>query len=195
MVALPLSGTTQGLLANPSGRKQLLFPGRATSVGPQLSQEAFDALGPGGQNIYLRGLFLRQNFGSPLHARCTNLLRKLGDAYDQALRSVDVLVMPTTLQPPCKIELAGGKTLGPLNMLSRTIGATYNTATFNSTGHPGLSLPVGFVPAREDAGVWLPTGMQIVGSKFGDLEVLKVAGSWEQNFNWKELKYGPGGTC
>ena len=77
-------------------------------------------------------------------------------------------------------------------MLSRTIGATYNTATFNSTGHPGLNLPVGFVPAREDANVWLPTGMQIVGRKFRDLEVLKVAGSWEQNFNWKELKYGPG---
>ncbi|KAG9241951.1 amidase signature domain-containing protein [Calycina marina] len=192
MVALPLSGTTQGLLANPSGRKQLLFPTRAKSVGTSLSQSAFEALGPGGQNIYLRGLFLRQHFGAPLHARCTNLLRKLSDSYDAALHEVDVLVMPTTLNPPCKILEAGGKTLGPLKMLGRTIGATANTATFNSTGHPGLSLPVGWVPAKEDAKVWLPTGMQIVGRKFGDLEVLKVAASWEGAYKWKELKYGEG---
>ncbi|TVY47436.1 Amidase [Lachnellula occidentalis] len=192
MVALPMSGTTQGLLANPAGRKQLLFPERATKVGAQLSQEAFDALGPGGQNIYLRGLFLQQRFGSPLHARCTNLLRKLSDSYDAALREVDVLVMPTIIMPPVKICEEGGRTLGVLKMLSRTIGATYNTATFNSSGHPGLSLPVGFVPAQGDSEVWLPTGLQIVGGKFEDLEVLKIAGSWEQRNDWKGLKYGAG---
>jgi amidase len=190
MVALPMSGTSQGLLANPSGRRQLLFPDRSTSVGHQLSQEAFDALGPGGQNIYLRGLFLKQNFGAPLHARTTNLLRKLSDEYEHAFRDVDVLVMPTVIIPPPKIEVKGGRTLGVLGMLKRTIGHTYNTSPFNSTGHPGLSLPVGFVPAREDKDVWLPTGLQIVGRKFADLEILKIAGSWEQKFNWKDLKYG-----
>ena len=192
MVALPMAGTTQGLLANPAGRKQLLFPERATQVGAQLSQEAFDALGPGGQNIYLRGLFLQQRFGSPLHARCTNLLRKLSDAYDAVLRDVDVLVMPTIIVPPVKICEDGGRTLGVLKMLSRTIGATYNTATFNSSGHPALSLPVGFVPAQGDREVWVPTGLQIVGRKFEDLEVLKVAASWEQRNDWKGLRYGGG---
>jgi amidase len=180
MVALPMAGTTQGLLSNPAGRKQLLFPDRADLVGSQLSQEAFDALGPGGQNIYLRGLFLQERFGSSLHGRCTNLLRKLNDEYELAFREIDVLVMPTIVFPPVKIEESGGKTLGPLKMLSRTIGATYNTATFNSTGHPALSLPVGFVPARDDKDVWLPTGLQIVGRKFEDLTCLKVACSWEE---------------
>jgi len=190
MVALPMAGTTQGLLSNPAGRKQLLYPDRCELVGSQLSQEAFDALGPGGQNIYLRGLFLQEKFGSPLHARCTNLLRKLSDEYEAALKEVDVLVMPTIVFPPVKIEEGGGKSLGPLKMLSRTIGATYNTATFNSTGHPGLSLPVGFVPARDDGNVWLPTGLQIVGRKWEDLTCLKVAGSWEGRNDWKGLKYG-----
>lgn len=190
MVALPMAGTTQGLLANPAGRKQLLFPERPTQVGKVLSQEAFDALGPGGQNIYLRGLFLQERFGAPLHARCTNLLRKLNDEYDRALREVDALVMPTIIFPPVKICPEGGRTLGPLPMLSRTIGATYNTATFNSSGHPGLSLPVGFVPAKDDGRVWLPTGLQIVGRKFEDLMCLKVAASWEEKNDWKEMKYG-----
>ncbi|KAE8446989.1 hypothetical protein EG329_011471 [Mollisiaceae sp. DMI_Dod_QoI] len=192
MVSLPMAGTTQGLLANPTGRRQLLFPDRAEKIGARLSQEAFDAMGPGGQNVYLRGLFLQQRFGSPLHARCTNLLRKLNDEYERAFRDVDVLVMPTIIFPPTKIEEKGGRTLGPLKMLSRTIGATYNTATFDSTGHPALSLPVGFVPARDDREVWLPTGLQVVGRKWEDLMCLKVAASWEGANDWKKMKYGGG---
>ncbi|KAL3427915.1 amidase, partial [Phlyctema vagabunda] len=194
MVALPMAGTTQGLLASPTGRKQLLFGERSARVGgPQLSQAAFDALGPGGQNIYLRGLFLSQRYGAPLHARCTNLLRKLSDAYDAALAGVDVLVTPTIVYPAGKIVAEGnpGKKLGVLKMLSRTVGATYNTATFNSTGHPGLNLPVGFVPAADDetGQVWLPTGLQIVGRKFEDLTCLKVAASWEKDNDWKTLRF------
>lgn len=125
-----------------------------------------------------------------MHARCGNLLRKLSDAYDQALSEVDVLVMPTIVFPPSKIRLEGNasKEMGVLKMLSRTIGATYNTATFNSTGHPGLNLPVGFVPARDDESVQLPTGLQIVGKKFQDLTCLKVGGSWEASYDWKVFK-------
>ncbi|KAF4636357.1 hypothetical protein G7Y89_g1721 [Cudoniella acicularis] len=189
MVALPIAGTAQGLLANPAGRKQHLFPERSTQVGKELSQAAFDALGPGGQNIYLRGLFLQKIFGAPLHARCTNLLRKLNDEYERVFRDIDVLVMPTIIFPPVKICEEGGRTLGPLPMLSRTIGATYNTATFNSSGHPGLSLLVVFVPAKDDRKAFLPTGLQIVGRKFKDLTCLKVAASWEKSNDWKTLKY------
>ena len=82
--------------------------------------------------------------------------------------------------------------MGLLKMLSRTIGATYNTATFNSTGHPVLSLPVGFVPALEDQNVWLSTGLQIVGNRFEDFKVLKIAASWERTNEWKGLKYSSG---
>lgn len=98
--------------------------------------------------------------------------------------------MPTCICPPGKIESEGGKSLGPLKMLSRTIGIPYNTAPFSSSGHPALNLPVGFVPAKDDKNVWLPTGLQIVGRKFEDLTVLKVAGSWEKTNDWKTIRYG-----
>ena len=127
MVGMSMGCMTQNLLSNPSGRKQLLFSDRAALVGT-LFQEAFDALGLGGQNVYLCGLFLQERFGSPLHARGTNLRRTLSDEYDQALKDADVLVMATCIFPPGKIEKEGGKTLGPLKMQSRTIGIPYNTA-------------------------------------------------------------------
>jgi amidase len=98
--------------------------------------------------------------------------------------------MPTCIFPPGKIEPEGGKSLGPLKMLSRTIGIPYNTAPFSSSGHPALNLPVGFVPAQDGGNVWLPTGLQIVGRKFEDLTVLKVAGAWEKAYNWKSMRYG-----
>ena len=181
----PISGTQEGLLGAPHGRKQLLFPERAEKMGPQLSQRAFDALGPGGQNIYLRGLFLRDNYGPGLHARCTNLVRKLTEAYDTTFLDCDVLVMPTIVFPPVKLRTPGTY-LGPLQALSRATSMTKNTASFNLTGHPALSLPVGFVPAQDNAAVKLPTGLQIVGTKFEDLLCLKVAAAWEKAYDWKK---------
>jgi len=55
------------------------------------------------------------------------------------------------------------------------------------TGHPALSLPVGFAPAREDPNVRLPVGMQIIGRKHSDIDCLKVAAAWEKAFDWKTL--------
>jgi amidase len=189
MVGMSMGCMTQNLLSNPSGRKQLLFSDRAALVGT-LSQEAFDALGFGGQNVYLRELFLQERFGSPLHARCTNLRRKLSDEYDRTLKDVDVPVMSTCIFPPRKIEKEGGKSLRPLKMPRRTIGIPYNTAPFSSSDHPALTLPASFVPAKDDKSVWLPTGLRIVGRKFADLTVLKVAGCWEKANDWKAMKYG-----
>lgn len=188
MVSLPQAAVHNGLLANAPGRKQLAFPNRCTQIGSKLSQQAFEALGPGGQNIYLRGLFLQQKFGSPLSARCTNLLRKLNDAYDAALAEFDVIVMPTITFLPCKLrtenQLLGAKEeMQPLEMLSRTVGVTANTAGFNATGHPALSLPVGFV--ANDEGVKLPVGLQIVGRKWRDVDCLRVAAAWEAAGDWK----------
>jgi amidase len=77
MCGLPLAGMRQGLLADATGRKQLYLTPRTILAGKQLSQAAFDSLGPGGQNIYLRGLFLEEKYGPSLQSHCYNLLRKV----------------------------------------------------------------------------------------------------------------------
>ena len=45
---------------------------------------------------------------------------------------------------------------------------TFNTAPFNVTGHPALSINAGFSDG-------LPVGMMIVGRKFDEATVLNVA--------------------
>ncbi|KAK5133297.1 hypothetical protein LTR08_008031 [Meristemomyces frigidus] len=187
MLSLPIAGGKQGLLSDLTGRKQLFLTDRVrASPRRQLSQAAFDALGPGGQNLWLRHLYLSEKYGPELHAKCANLLRKISDDYDRALDSVDVLVMPTLPSPPCKL-FEHPAAHGPLERLGRNVGLVGNTAPFNSTGHPALTIPVGFVPALDDAAVKLPAGLQIVGRKFGDGECLRVGAAWEAAFDWKTL--------
>ena len=95
--------------------------------------------------------------------------------------------MPTLPSPPCKL-FDHPSEHGPLERLSRNVGLVGNTAPFNSTGHPALSIPVGLVPAREDEAVKLPAGLQIVGRKFADGECLKVGAVWERAFDWKTFE-------
>ena len=77
MCALPIAGSRQGLLADMTGRKQLYMTDRVEKAGRQMSQAAFDAFGAGGQNVYLRSLYLEKKYGPVLHARAANLMRKL----------------------------------------------------------------------------------------------------------------------
>lgn len=53
-----------------------------------------------------------------------------------------------------------------------------NTAPFNATGHPALSVNAGLSEG-------LPCGMMIVGRMFDDLTVLQVARAVEKTFEEK----------
>ncbi|KAK7890517.1 hypothetical protein LTR67_007725 [Exophiala xenobiotica] len=184
MCTLPAFALTQGLVLNSSGRKELAMTGPAALGNGRLSQSSFDVLNTAGQNLYLRGLFLQETYGAALVSRCTNLLRKLSDDYDVALRHFDVLVMPTTPLPLRRIF--GSRSEGSIfERLTRTIGITANTAPFNASGHPALSIPVGFSPALDDPSIRLPVGLQLVGRKFEDALLLKGAASWEDHYNWR----------
>lgn len=92
--------------------------------------------------------------------------------------------MPTlpTLAPRLNTEK-----LGPLARLSRTLGCTLNTAPYNFSGHPALSLPVGFSSPVDDTAVKLPVGMQVVGRQYEDLPCLQLAAVWEKANNWKDI--------
>lgn len=110
-------------------------------------------------------------------------LTGLKDNYDLALSEVDVLVMPTLPCPPCKL-FEDPAAIGPIERLSRNVGLVGNTAPFNSTGHPALTVPVGFVPAQEDPAIKLPAGLQLVAKKFHEIDCFKVGAAWEKSVDW-----------
>jgi amidase len=58
--------------------------------------------------------------------------------------------------------------------LERAHGKALNTAPMDITGHPAISVPAGLVNG-------LPVGMMIVGKRFDDATVLKVADAFESH--------------
>ncbi|KAH8887190.1 amidase signature enzyme [Thozetella sp. PMI_491] len=186
MSSIALPAGRQALLGGMEGRKQLYMTDRLALVGPRLTQQQFDSLGPGAANLYLNHLWFSEKYGPAHQGKCMNLQKFISDAYDNALKEFDILAMPTLPHPAPKLPQNGYEE-GMLKFTMRTTGMIANTSPFDNSGHPALSIPAGFVSAREDANVRLPAGMQLVGRKYADVDCLKVAAAWEKAYDWKTL--------
>jgi amidase len=57
-------------------------------------------------------------------------------------------------------------------LLARALGKAFNTAPMDLTGHPAISVPAGLVDG-------LPVGMMLVGKRFDDATVLRLADAFE----------------
>ncbi|TNM41909.1 amidase [Nocardioides albidus] len=121
------------------------------------------------QMTMLAGRHARDNGHGRHYAMARNLERQLTAAYDEALRHHDVLVMPTT---PMRATPLPEPDAGVLEVLARGTEMLTNTAPFDITGHPACSVPAGLVGG-------LPVGMMIVGRRFDDATVLRVAHAFE----------------
>lgn len=53
-----------------------------------------------------------------------------------------------------------------------------DTPAHNLTGHPAIS-----IPAAEVAG--LPSGVMLVGRRFADQDLLRIAATWERTVGWR----------
>ena len=84
---------------------------------------------------------------------------------------VDVLVTPTTMAPPGRIDAALGNAPDEFGMIR-------NTLPFNAYGLPTISVPCGFTRAG------LPIGLQITGPRLGEARVLALAHAFEQATDW-----------
>jgi aspartyl-tRNA(Asn)/glutamyl-tRNA(Gln) amidotransferase subunit A len=84
---------------------------------------------------------------------------------------VDVLVTPTTMAPPVRIDAALAETPNELGMIR-------NTLPFNVYGLPTISVPCGFTRAG------LPIGLQITGPRLNEARVLALAYAYEQATDW-----------
>ncbi|KAG8159444.1 hypothetical protein KVR01_011105 [Diaporthe batatas] len=143
----------------------------------------FQKLFPSTKNTVINGLYLADKFPG-LYSKTINIGRQISAAYQAVFQDYDAIIMPTT---PFLAPRHGTRD-SVLGSFEPTIGLTTNTAVFNVTGHPAMSIPVGFLPAADDAEVQLPVGMQIVGGLWEEKKVLEVGHAWETNFDWKSLR-------
>ena len=135
--------------------------------------------------IYWNELALRSTV---MDYRYFNELRtEMLDAMQDIFDSYDIILSPVTICPPV-LNAEDGNTRGPLEMNGRKIEPLIGfceTFFSNFTGNPAASVPAG----RTKTG--LPVGMQIIGKKFRDEDVLAVAKTFEDIAPWGyEIPFG-----
>ncbi|KQC06985.1 MAG: glutamyl-tRNA amidotransferase [Smithella sp. SDB] len=88
--------------------------------------------------------------------------------FDEAFKTCDVILTPTTPTPAFKI---GEKTDDPLQMYLSDVF----TISTNLAGIPGISVPCGFTTSG------LPIGVQFLASHFEEGKLIQVASAYEKN--------------
>jgi amidase len=125
------------------------------------------------KTVKLVGLSGRYTFevgGGEYYAMARRLVPQVRAAYDDALARFDVLVMPTLPYTATEIPAAD---VAVADYLTTALSMIGNTAPFDVTGHPACTVPAGLVGG-------LPAGLMIVGKRFDDATVLRVAHTYEQ---------------
>ncbi|MFZ3238725.1 MAG: amidase, partial [Stellaceae bacterium] len=123
-----------------------------------------DELSDSLKNTMLLGHYMVTRYRGRYYAKAQNLVRRLRRAYDEALARCDLLLMPTVPgvatplpAPDASVEI----------VLDRAFGMIANTAQFNCTHHPAMSLPCGLV---DD----LPVGMMLVAKPFAEETIYRA---------------------
>jgi len=117
------------------------------------------------------GEYIQRQYGRHYYAKSQNLNRLLTAAYDKALSQYDVLIMPTL---PLRATKIPGPEIPREEWIARAFEMIPNTAPFDVTGHPAMTVPCG---KHED----LPIGMMIISKHFAESTIYKVARAYEKN--------------
>jgi len=113
------------------------------------------------------GEYLHERYHGRIYAKAQNLRSGLRAKYDAALQNFDALVMPST---PMKAHRRGESAHSMVT----------NTAPFDVTGHPGLSVPCGMSDG-------LPIGLMLIGRHFEDATLLRMGYAYEQSVDWRKI--------
>ncbi|WP_460452483.1 amidase [Alsobacter sp. SYSU BS001988] len=105
--------------------------------------------------------------GAADYIAALDLQKALSRAVDQALQRVDVLLTAISLAPAPLLSTATTPVVWPLQ-----------ASTFNVSGHPAISVPIGLDATR------FPLAVQIVGRRLDEATILRAARTLERLSGW-----------
>ncbi len=114
--------------------------------------------------------------------RDQNMRSEIYDAIQGVLNQYDLLVTPTLACLPVE-NAADGNTMGPTEINGEQVDPLIGwclTYFINFTGHPAASIPAGLAEGR------LPVGMQIIGRRYADEDVLAASSVFERLQPWQQ---------
>ena len=123
------------------------------------------------------GTYIRNHYGLRYYGKGVNLSRRLAAEYDRVLAECDLLLLPTV---PLKATPLPGPEASREEYVQRALEMIGNTAPFDITHHPAMSLPCGM-------GDGLPIGMMLVGRRYAEPAIYRAAYAFEQAEDWKSL--------
>lgn len=120
--------------------------------------------------VLLLGEHMHRRYHNRYHAKAQNLRGLLRRAYDEVLKTHDLLVMPTLPFPATRLP---GPGCAREEYVDLALNMQQNTCPFDVSGHPSMTLPCGFVEG-------LPVGLMLVGRHFEEETVLAAAAAFER---------------
>lgn len=136
-----------------------------------------DALSETTKLMLLLGTHINNTYGPKYYGKAINLSRRYTAAYDKVLADYDLLLMPTT---PMKATPLPGPDASREEYVQRAFEMIVNTAPFDVTHHPAMSIPCGMSEG-------LPVGLMLVGRHFDEMTIYRAAHAFEQAGDWKKM--------
>ena len=140
-------------------------------------RERADELSETMKLFLLFGTYIRENYGSRHYGKAINLARRVRAVYDDVLAQYHLLLMPTTPMKATPLPKPGASRE---EYVARAFEPIANTAVFDITHHPAMSIPCGMIDG-------LPVGMMLVGRHFDEPTIYRAAEAFEKSADWKKL--------
>jgi amidase len=126
----------------------------------------------------MMGQYMLRKYRGYHYAKAQNLARQLRAAYDEALQSCDLLLMPTL---PMKATKLPKPDASVAEICQRGFEMLPNTCPFDVTGHPAMTIPCGVSKG-------LPAGLMLIGKHWDEATIYRAAYAFEQAGDWKKLQ-------
>lgn len=123
------------------------------------------------------GTYVVGHHGPRYYGKAMNIVRRVTAAYDRVLDAHDLLLMPTTPMKATPLPAPGASREEYIQRALEMIG---NTAPFDITHHPAMSVPCGMADG-------LPVGMMLVAKHFDEPTIYRAAHAFERGGDWKKM--------